>query len=361
MDIFRKTKPPLVGVDLDARSIAAVQVASDGRPARVGVASMAPGSFEKGEVTDVEAVAASLRELFSRVGFSKRVRLSIANQRVAFRTVRLPVIEDPQQLKAAVRFQAQEQIPMPLDSAVIDHQVIGGAVSEEGNRQIDVAVVAARRESVAALLEAAKRAGLDAEGIDLSSFGMIRALAPHAAHPGANGGEGADGEGGFVPAILYANLGDQPNLAIARERACLFSRVAEFGVREVAEGLATETGMPSEHAEQWLVHTGFSTPLEQISGDPGAAAKARGALERGLGRIVDELRISLDYYGGQDGAAPVGDVVLCGWGSSIPGIAEAIAAELGRGVTARRPGALAGLADIEASRLTLPYGIALDS
>jgi type IV pilus assembly protein PilM len=361
MDIFRKSKPPLVGVDLDARSVAAVQLAPDGRPARVGVAPMAPGSFEKGEVIDVDGVASSLRELFSRSGLSNRVRISIANQRVAFRTVRLPVIDDPQQLKAAVRFQAQEQIPMPLESAVLDHQVIGGAVSEEGNRQIDVAVVAARVESVSALLEAARRAGLDPEGVDLSSFGMIRALAPHNGFAGANGGDGGgDGEE-FVPAILYANLGDQPNLAIARDRACLFSRVAEFGVREVAEGLAAETGMPSEHAEQWLVHTGFATPLDQISGDAGAAAKARAALERGLARIVDELRISLDYYGSQDGAAPVGDVVLCGWGSSIPGIAEAISGELGRGVSARRPGALAGLADVEASRLTLPSGIALES
>jgi type IV pilus assembly protein PilM len=353
----KKKAAALVGVDIDARSVAAVEVVG-GRAVKTGVEPMGPGAFSDGEVTNPDVVAAALRDLVARHNLSKRVRLAIANQRVAFRTVRLPVIEDSAQLKAAVRFQAQEQIPMPLDSAVLDHQVIGGAVSEEGNRQIDVAVVAAREDSVSALAEVARRAGLEPVGIDLAAFGMIRALAVDVPH-GNGAGAAGDGEE-FVQAILYCNLGDQTNLAIARDRACLFSRVAQFGVREVAEGLGGETGLSGEHAEHWLVHTGLGIPIEQVEGDAGTAARARAALEGGVGKIADELRLSLDYFGSQDGAVPVGDVILCGWGSAIPGLAARLGEELGRAVTARRPGALANLGEAEASRLTLPYGIALE-
>ena len=353
----RKNAGP-VGVDIDDRSVAATAVV-DGRvtTANAGVGMLAAGAVSEGEVTDVHAVAASLRQLFSAHGLPKQVRLAIANQRVAFRTIRLPMIDNPEHLKAAVRFQAQAEIPMPLESAVLDHQVIGAVNGEDGNRQLEVAVVAARKESVAPLLDAAKRAGLDPVGIDLASFGMVRAL--------AGGGSGHPAEvaaEGYVEATLFCNLGDRTNLAIARERACLFSRVAQFGVGDIARELGVEVGVSEEHAEQWLIYTGLATPLEQLEGDPEVLDKVRRALAGGLGRLADELRLSLDFYGGQEGASPVGDVLLCGWGSAIPGLPEALAEELGRRVTAAVPPALAGAGfdPVSAARLTLSYGLALE-
>ena len=74
-----------------------------------------------------------LRALFSEHTSSPSGSASgIANQRVVVRTLRLPAIEDPTELEAAVRFQAQEQIPMPLEQAVLDHQVVGGVPAAEG-------------------------------------------------------------------------------------------------------------------------------------------------------------------------------------------------------------------------------------
>jgi type IV pilus assembly protein PilM len=351
-----KTAAP-VGVDLDDRSVAATAVVG-GRvtTANAGVGALAEGAVSEGDVTDVHAVAAALRELFSAHGLPKQVRLAIANQRVAFRTIRLPMIENPEHLKAAVRFQAQAEIPMPLESAVLDHQVIGTVDGEDGSRQLEVAVVAARRESIAPLLDAAKRAGLEPVGIDLASFGMIRALA------GSGSGPSDVAADGYVEATLFANLGDRTNLAIARERACLFSRVAQFGVGDIARELSVETGLSDEHAEQWLIYTGLSTPVEQLEGDPAFLARVRDGLLSGIGRLSDELRLSLDFYGGQEGATPVGGIVLCGWGSAIPGLPEALAEGLGRRVTAAVPPALAGAGfdPVSAARLTLSYGLALE-
>jgi type IV pilus assembly protein PilM len=352
----KKKTDSIVGVDLDADSVAAA--APNGLAGvATAVEPLPDGAFNGGEVVDVEAVSTALRELFDRAGLPKRVRLAVASQGVAFRTVRLPLIEDQEQLKAAVRFQAQETIPMPLDSAVMDHQVIGAEIGEDGSRQIDVAVVAARRQSVDALLAAARGAGLDPVGIDLAAFGMIRALAPGSVAPApSQPGEAEE----YATATLYCSLGGVTNLAIARDFACLFSRVAQFSVRGIAEDLAASTGLPIEHAEQWLVYTGLEAPLDQPEGDPATLAAARGAIERNLGRLADELRLSLDYYGAQESAAPIGDVVLCGWGSAIPGLAAALGVQLAREVTVRRPSALAGVGDAAAARLTLPYGLALE-
>ena len=100
----------------------------------------------------------------------------VANQRVVVRTLRLPQIEDRKELETAVRFQAQDHIPMPLEQAVLDWQVVAQRVGE-GGKQMDVVVVAARREMVSALASRLRRAGLKPVGIDVAAFGMIRALA----------------------------------------------------------------------------------------------------------------------------------------------------------------------------------------
>jgi type IV pilus assembly protein PilM len=354
----KKKSTALVGVDIDAESVAAAdsRAGADGlRAARVG---LAPGSFDGGEIVDAGAVGDALRELFSREKLSKRIRLAVASQGVAFRVVRLPLIEDPNQLKAAVRFQAQESIPMPLDAAVLDHQVIGASLDEDGVRQVDVAVVAARRHTVETLLRTARGAGLEPVGIDLAAFGMIRALAGGSSRPVI---ESVPGEGEpFVPATLYCSFGGVTNLAIARNFSCLFSRVAQFGVRDIATELANNTGLALGDAESWLLYVGLGVPLESLEGDPATAAAARGALEANLGRLADELRLSLDYYGAQEGATPVDEVVITGWGSAIPGLADALGAQLAREVGVRRPAALGVMADPEAARLTVPYGLALE-
>jgi type IV pilus assembly protein PilM len=357
LTLTNKNTDLTVGVDLDAGTVAAAEPSREGSEVRAAWEGIPDGAISGGEITDPDAVAGALSEMFGREKLSKKVRLAVASQGVAFRTLRLPLIEDQEQLRSAVRFQAQEQIPMPLDSAVIDHQVIGANVTDDGARQIDVAVVAARRATVETVLKTARSAGLDPVGIDLAAFGMIRALAPSLAQspPGAPGA----GEE-YVSATLYCSLGGVTNLAIAKGFSCLFSRVAQFSVRGIAEELAAGSGLTLEHAEQWLLHTGLETPLEQVAGDPNAVAAARVALEGNLGKLADELRLSLDYYGAQEGATPVEGIVLCGWGSAIPGLAGQLGEVLAREVTVRRPAALSNFADGEAARLTLPYGLALE-
>ncbi|MFL5900382.1 MAG: type IV pilus assembly protein PilM [Solirubrobacterales bacterium] len=351
LQLTRKKKTgDVVGLDIEAGSIAAAEVKSDGSaPMSIGaIEPLAPGAFHEGEVTDADALVEALKALFSKHKLSKQVRLGIGNQRVIVRTLRLPAIENHKEMEAAVRFQAQEQIPMPLDQAVLEHQVVGGVPGEEGaTPQVDVVVVAARRDMVSSFLEPLRRAGLEPVGVDLSAFGMIRAL--------ANGANGADSE-----AVLYCNVGDVMNLAVARGRACLFTRVSSIGLEDIAGRLGTEAGLSIEHATQWLAHVGLERPVEEIDGDAALIADVRRVLEDGLSGLVDELRLSLDYYGAQESAVPVGRVVLCGPGSAIPGLGELMAEPIGLPISTSHPQALSGFDESAAARLTLPYGLALE-
>jgi type IV pilus assembly protein PilM len=375
---------PVVGLDVEAGSVAAVEVASNGHRAvgKFGIASLGPGVFHEGEVADPGALADTLKSLFSQNKLSKTVRVGIASQRVAVRTLRLPRIDDPSELETAIRFQANDQIPMPLEQAALDWQVVGHTDGEGGGPQVDVIVVAARREMLTGLTQALSQAGLRPVGVDLSAFGMIRALVREPRAPVA-----ADEEGDAPPqpepsyeerlaaqasdpatettpevvsAHLYCNLGDVTNLAVARGATCLFTRVSTFGLEGIAQKLAERRQLSLEHARQWLIHVGLEKPVEAIEGDAETITVARDALGEGAARLVDELRLSLEYYAAQDAAVPVEGVVTCGPGTTIPGLTSRLQRDLGLRFEEGRPQALAHLDEATAARLTLSFGLGLE-
>lgn len=388
-----KKQKSIVGLDIEGGSAAAAEVRANGAVelVRHGVVSLDPGAFREGEVGDPEALGESLKELFAANKLSRNVRLGIANQRVAVRVLRLPDLEGDE-LEAAIRFQAQDSIPMPLEQAVLDWQVVSRSEGEDGPRHVDVVAVAARRDMLTAVLDALHRAGLRPVGIDHSAFGMIRALkdgghtavgaagyvsAPNAADP--VGGEGASiaagglddpaatAAGGIAetasmppPARLYCNLADVTNLAVAHDGACLFTRVSPFGLEAITQRLAERREMTLEHARHWLGRVGLEPEVEAIDGDPELVRAAREVLTEGAAKLADELRMSLDFYAAQDASVPVDGIVACGPGTTIPGLAERLQEGIGRPFEIARPAALGALDDTLAARLTLPFGIALE-
>ncbi|MBS1886849.1 MAG: pilus assembly protein PilM [Actinobacteria bacterium] len=344
-----KKTAAVTGLSIEGGSIALAQPGGIDSVAASAVRPLPPAVFHEGEVVDQHGLSAALKEAFGEVATSRRVRVGIANQRVVVRTLRLPVIADPKQMEAAIRFQAQEHIPMPLDQAVLQHQIVATyPPTESGGPQVDVVVVAARRDMVMSFLEPLRRAGLETVGIDLSAFAMIRALAR----------DDADLTG---EAILYCNVGDVLNLAVARGRTCLFTRVSGTGIEAIAARLASECGMTPEHAEQWLLYVGLERPEEELEGDPEVVAATRRTIRSGTMALVEELRLSLDYYRALDNAAQVSSLSLCGVGSAIPGIAAALEAEIGLPISIARPRPLAALDEPSAARLVLPLGLALES
>ena len=66
-------------------------------------------------------------------------------------------------------------------------------------------------------------------------------------------------------------------------------------------------------------------------------ARTRAALEHGAASLVDELRLSLDFYGAQEAAVAVERIVLCGPGSALPGLAEEMEPQVGLPIAVGRP------------------------
>jgi type IV pilus assembly protein PilM len=339
-----KRSKPLVGLDIDSTGIVAASVAVNGRlrVERAALTPLEPGIIRDGEVADVDGLADALRKLYrENKGLDKRVRVGVANQKIVVRVVELPYLENAKELEAAVRFHAQDQLPMPLEHAVVDYQPLDVITDETGRRQ-RVLLVAARREMVERILAALRAAKLKPECVDLSAFAMVRAL---------------HRPGGDDEHVLYLAIGGLTNLAVARGTACTFARASGSGVESLAIELAERSQLTLEHAHGWLAHVGVETPVELVDGDPEIVSNARQVLLDGVRRIAADVRSSLDFHRMQDDATSVSRAVMTGPATGIPGFADALASELGMPVEA---GAVDGApAGLDAGRVTVAAGLAL--
>jgi type IV pilus assembly protein PilM len=235
----RRGGADVVGLDIQPGHVAAVQAhVNGGISVRHAVEAALPADIvREGEVLDEGVLAQTLRELFKDGDLDKRVRLGVANQRTVLRTLDLPPVDDRKEIEAAVRFQAQDQVPMPLSNAVLDFHALGIVETPEGPRQ-RVVLVAAQRDMIQRLLAAVRDAGLRPEGIDLSAFALIRSLyRPDPEHAGR---------------VLYLNVDGLTNMAIAEGTLCRFTRVVGGGIEAMASQLAERRSIPLVEARELI-------------------------------------------------------------------------------------------------------------
>jgi type IV pilus assembly protein PilM len=337
----RSSHTSVVGLELDPGHLAAAEVSVNGSITltRGAVAELRPGVMRDGEVVDPILLAESLKALFAEHDLPKRVRLGIAHQRIVVRSLDLPLVtEDPKALAAAVRAAAPDHIPMPMEEAVMDFQSLGTVETPTGPKS-RVVVVAVRREMVERAAAAVQGAGLELEGIDLSAFGIVRALAP-------------DSE----DAVLYVSAGGLLNVAVANADGCLFTRAAVGGVDAIARTLADRRGLTLEHARQWMTHVGLTVPLDELDGDPDLVASARTALDEGVHQLADSVRNTLNFYRTQENSETVERGIVTGAALTIPGLVERLADHLRMPLEARVVNAVEGA---DAGRLTAAAGLAV--
>jgi len=413
----------LVGLDIQPGYVTAVQVRVNGKieVQRAAGAPLPPDTVREGEVIDGQALSETLRELFHGASLDKRVRVGVANQRTVLRTLEMPPIPEGKELATAVQFQAQDQIPMPLESAVLDYQALGIVETPAGPRQ-RVVVVAAQKDMVERLMAAVRGAGLRPEGIDLSAFALIRSL--HQAE------EQRDGR------VLYLNVGGLTNMAIAEGADCRFTRVAAGGLESMAIAVAERNGIPLVQARDLLAavdlsfkpagaaasqaptiaeqasfeNTGAEHPVVEqpstetveepsLSGveaiapmptavqppshrvpheDRGPAQQplqaaepsaprepqidVRPLLSAGVREIAGEVRNSLDFHRSQGGGGEVSTVVLSGAALQIAGFADALSAELSVPVVTQTVSLAAGatVGSVSPQRLAVAAGLAVE-
>lgn len=357
---------PRIGIDFEQMSIAGAQVngSRQGRSlTHAAVRALPPGLMFEGEVVDVDGLAGELKSFWKDNGFSgKRFSLGVANQKVVVRTMEFPVM-DVKELQAAIEFQAQEAIPIPLADAILDFDVLPDGNGDGGHQK--VLIVAAQRDMVKQFVEAARKAGLTIDGIDLQAFALLRAMAP----PVAFVDRGAAG-GGEATALINISSGTT-NLVVAVNESPAFTRVVNIGCETLVTALMNNRGIGRDEADTLRLDVGLSgsePPFADL--EENTIAEIHDVLDGACESFADEVRRSIDYYHSQDNRGQITQILLSGEGALTRNICDYLAQALHIPVALGNPlqhlsenKSAVAQTELEAisPRLAVALGLALDN
>jgi len=321
----------LVGLKIGGSQIAAARVVNNGVPELVQVAreDIDQPLVVGGELREPELLADTLRTFFKKHNLPRQgVRLGIANNRIGVRIFEVAGIEDPRQLENAIRFRAQEVLPIPIEEAVLDYHVLGERVDEDGATIVRVLLVVAYRELIDRYVTACKKAGIKLVGIDLEAFALLRAMAE------PRGGD----EGPADAAVVVVAIGrDRSTFAVSDGRVCEFTRVLDWGGGTLDVAIARELDLAPSEAEP--VKREISLITENVPEGLTAeqAQAAREGVRRQLQTFARELVSSLQFYQNQPGSLGIGEIVITGGTAHLAGLAEELQKLIGVRVTVGDP------------------------
>jgi type IV pilus assembly protein PilM len=328
----------VIGLDIGTLAVRAAELTlGRGAPSlqRFGQVALPPGAVMGGEIVDAATVSAAIRRLWREAGFAGRhVVLGVGNQRVVVRQADLPDLPDDE-LRSAIRFQAAELIPIPIDEAVFDVTVLSRSAAGGTEGSVDggtessarVLLAAAHREMVDTLVGAVRDAGLEPTMVDLVPFALIRSLAELESPIAPPTGDPTRPDGYRRPGEAIVGVGaGVTNVVVHEDGVPQFVRILTLGGNDLSRAVADELGLDPDVAEDLKRRASTANGAATNGGDEERAARV---LSNRLAPFLDELRGSLDYYIAQEGTAGLRRVVLTGGGCQVPGLAERLSALLG--------------------------------
>jgi type IV pilus assembly protein PilM len=311
---------PLVGLDVGTSAVRAARVGTSRGGSsliKFGQIPLPEGAVVDGQIQDRDVVAETIERLWkrSKIG-SDKVVIGLANHRVVVRQVELPYLTE-KELRESIRFQAADHVPMPADEAEFDFEILDERTSADGERRMNVVLVAAATDMVEEFVQTIQSAGLDVVGVDLSPFAMARAVSPEAR--GEFGGLGAqaivDVGAGVTDIIIH--VGGEPR----------FVRILLVGGNSITNALSRDLNLTIDEAEALKF---------DLSGGVDVSA-AYDIVAREVDFLVEEIRGSIDYYTTREKGEPVQSVLLTGGASLSQGLLQKLQLALGAKVQFATP------------------------
>lgn len=311
---------PAVGLEFDTGVIRVVQLKGTPRSASIeviGRVEIPEDAVIEGVVVDAERVASALEELWNTYQIkSREVVLGISNQGVFMRTATFPKIPE-KKLAQALRFQAADYFPIPMPQLVFDYSVVGEYIGANGP-ELELLLVAARREMLDSTLNILLKAKLQPKIVDTSYLALMRVIP----------------EIQLAGTVLLAEISNgMATLLLVSNGIPRFARAIPYSLQSYAR----EMNLPLE---------GILTTMPEV------AATAEEAVERGIPKnfpvgwgsiLAGDIRSSVSYYLTQRSDSAVETIFLSGRGARIPGLKEFLQQELEVPVKLVEP--LSGLGD----------------
>ena len=165
-----------IGLDIGSNSIKLIQVKRSNQGMNLenfAMSELSPEAIYEGGIHDKEAVVKTIKELIESLHLkSKQVAISIGGHSVIVKKITLPAMSDDE-LAESISWEADHYIPYDLVDVYLDYQILQTR-ADQG--QMDVMLVAAKRDVVDQYLDVVREAGLKPVAVDTDCFTVQNAF-----------------------------------------------------------------------------------------------------------------------------------------------------------------------------------------
>ena len=248
---------------------------------------------------------AVLREMMREMQIhGGQVNYAVPSQSVFARFVKLPAL-DAAKVDKIIGFEAQQNVPFPIDEVVWDYQLVGGGLDE----QIQVVIVAIKRDLLDEINNAVEETGLRTRIVSVASVGLYNAF--RYSYPDIG------------DCSLLLDIGARTTNILFIEPGRFFLRSIPLGGSTITAGVAREFNESFAAAEERKKRDGFvglgGAYAEPADPNIGRVSKiARSTMTR----LHAELMRSVAHYRAQQQGNRPARIFLCGGGAGMPYMRE---------------------------------------
>lgn len=295
-------KKQIVGLDIGSSSLKLMEIVdSDGESVmnRYIQSPLEKGIIIDGSIVEMDKLVDAIKDLLKNSGLQKKgIVTSLSGHSVIVKKATFPSMDD-RELRETIRDEAGKYLPFDsMDEVSFDFQVLGQ--NEYNANQLDVIIVAAKKDIIEGYTEAIDRAGLSAVILDVDSFALETMYEKN-----------YDFEEKDIAVIV--NIGASiTNINVVKNAISIFTRDFTVGCNSITEAIELQYGVSFEEAERMKT--------EGFRGDEAQKSAFRDNLLSYAEPISSEIERSVDYFRSTYGDEDIKQILVAGGGAFIPGI-----------------------------------------
>ena len=257
------------------------------------------------EATRDTAMRKALGELLAEIGSKGRdVNICAPGFHTFSKFVKLPPV-DTSKVTQIIQYEAQQNVPFPLEEVVWDYQILGATPTGE----LEVLLVAIKEDVVEGLFKTAENAGLRLQIVDVSPAALCNAFRYN--------------YGDLEGCTMLLDIGAKTSNLLFFEKGNVYARGINIGANSITQDFAKEAKLGFDEAEGIKIAEGFVS-LGGAYEEPDSPHQA--AISKIARQVLTRLHIqvnqTIQFYRGQQGGSPPDRLFLSGGATSMPYTAQ---------------------------------------
>jgi type IV pilus assembly protein PilM len=263
------------------------------------------------EAARERVILKAIQELFAERSFnSKNINVCAPGFHVFSKFVKLPPV-DTSKVTQIIQYEAQQNVPFPLEEVVWDYQILGTTPTGE----LEVLLVAIKADVVEGLFRTAEAAGLRVQLVDVSPASLCNAFRYN--------------YGDLDGCTMLLDVGAKTSNLLFFEKGKVYSRGINIGANSITQDFAAESKLKFAEAERLKIEQGFVSlgGAYEEPDNPQQAAISKIARQV-MTRLHIQVNQTLQFYRGQQGGSAPQRLFLAGGASIMPYTAQFFAEKL---------------------------------